>query len=193
MASAGSDRAVQSPAQHALEASAIPSAATAVSAPRLPQATPRTGAPCAAAARSDGEHRAVAAERDDQVALLQRARRGELAVALAVDRELDHVDAVLGGPARERRQRPVDGARRMDDQRNAPGHRLRDHAGTLARDVVPQVRAHRLHARARAPGLEGDDERERGDDAAEDLERRPQPERRDEQRRPAIAGTDSEA
>ena len=182
MASAGSDRAVQAPAQTRSSASAISSAATAVSAPRLPQATPRTGAPCAAAARSDASTVPSPPTATTRSPVLHRARRGELARAVAVDRELDHVDAVLGGPARERRERPVDAARRMDDQRNAPGHRLRDHAGDLSpRRRTPGPRAHRLHARARAPRLEGDHERERGDDAAEDLERRAQPERRDEQ------------
>ncbi len=52
MASAGSRLAVQSPATKRSSATAISSAATAVSAPRLPHETPSTGAPTGAAARS---------------------------------------------------------------------------------------------------------------------------------------------
>ena len=111
---------------------------------------------------------------------MQGARRGELAVVVIVDRELHHIDAVLAGPPRDRGQRAFDGACRVNDQRNAPRHRVGDHPGTLARDVVTQLAAHRLHPRACAPRLEGDDERQGRDDAAEDLERRAQAEWRHE-------------
>lgn len=52
IANAGSDRAVQSSARTRSSASSIWSAVTALNAPRLPQAMPRTGALRAAAARS---------------------------------------------------------------------------------------------------------------------------------------------
>ena len=122
-------------------ASAISSAATAVSAPRLPQATPRTGAPCGAAARSDASTVPSPPTATTRSPVLDHARRRDLAQASPVHRQLDHVDPMVGGPARERRQCSVYAARRMDDERYAPEHRLRDHAGTLARGVVPQVPA----------------------------------------------------
>ena len=151
-ASAGSDRAIQSPAHTRSRASAIPSAATAVSAPRLPQATPRTGAPCGGRDAQRREHRAIAADSDDQVALLHGARRRELAVALAVDRELDHVDAVVGGPARDRSPalgRPGASDGRSAQRAWAPAPRPRRDLSPRRRTPGPRAPSPRAGACAR--------------------------------------------
>ena len=67
-----------------------------------------------------GEHRAVAAERDHEIAGLELSSPCHIALRAADRRDLDHVQAVLLGPTLEGLERPRDLARGMDHDGHAP-------------------------------------------------------------------------
>ena len=91
---------------------------TAVSAPRLPQATPITGRCASAPGAQRRERRAVAAEGDDRVAVRRVAGLGD-GPLLALGVDLHDVDAVLVAPALQRVERVVELPARVHDEAQA--------------------------------------------------------------------------
>ena len=91
------------------------SAWTAVSMPTLPQAIPSTGRDAAAAGVERRQRRAVAAERDDDLAGLGSDRVRDLP-RLPRDHDLADLDVVRLRPAAHLLEHAVEIARGMDDE-----------------------------------------------------------------------------